>query len=82
MKTRDSDTSSECTQRKFLRGAITDAELRGGEGERFEDAFPPDAFVGERVTSFVAASSWFWYCYPCSPQKTGGEAHDYFPAQQ
>lgn len=27
---------------------------------------PDAAFVGERVRSFVAVSSWFWYCYPCA----------------
>jgi hypothetical protein len=82
VKNTDSDTSSERTQRKFLRGAITDAVFRGGDGEKFEDVFPPDAFVGERVTSFLAASSWFWYCYPCFAQKAPGEGQRSFPVQQ
>jgi hypothetical protein len=51
-------------QRKYLRGAVIDAEVRAA-GESKIDGLPDSAFVGERVRSFVAVSSWFWHCYPC-----------------
>jgi hypothetical protein len=51
--------------RKYLRGAIMDAELRKASEKRL-DMLPDSAFVGERVRSFIAVSSWFWYCYPCA----------------
>lgn len=51
-------------QRKYLHGAVVDAELRAATTERI-DGLPDSAFEGERVRSFVAVSSWFWYCYPC-----------------
>ena len=51
--------------RKYLRGAIVDAELLKAS-ERRLDGLPDSAYVGDRVRSFVAVSSWFWYCYPCA----------------
>jgi hypothetical protein len=42
-----------------------DAELRASTEERI-DGLPDAAFAGERVHSFIAVSSWFWYCYPCA----------------
>jgi hypothetical protein len=51
-------------QRKFLSGRVADAQVRPS-GEQKLDGLPDCAFVGERVRSFVAVSSWFWYCYPC-----------------
>jgi hypothetical protein len=51
------------TARKYLRGPVVDVELRAATEERI-DGLPDSAFAGERVRSFVAVSSWFWYCYP------------------
>ena len=72
-------TKPASAQQKFLRGAITDASFSSGpEGKELADAFPADAFEGERVRTFLAASSWFWYCYTCFQQnedeKTDGPA--------
>ncbi len=61
-------------QRKFLRGAITDAGFRGGE---LADSLPPDAFVGARAIAYVAESSWFMYCYTCALEDSCG--HGQFP---
>jgi hypothetical protein len=62
---RDRQEALHQTQRKYLRGAVLDTELRAA-GESKIDGLPESAFVGERVRSFIAVSSWFWYCYPCS----------------
>lgn len=60
-------------QRKYLRGAVIDAELRAASEERI-DGLPDSAFAGERVRSFVAVSSWFWYCYPGMQRDDAGDA--------
>jgi hypothetical protein len=73
------ETSAKRTQRNFLRGAITTDAFRGGS---FEDALPPEAFAGERITPFFAASSWFWYCYPCVFQNAVEEESHSRPAKQ
>ena len=65
MTARDRQMALQRTQRKYLRGAIIDSEIRAA-AERRLDGLPDSAFVGERVRSFVAVSSWFWYCYPCA----------------
>jgi hypothetical protein len=62
---RDRQMARQRTQRKYLRGAIIDSEIRAA-AERRLDGLPDCAFVGERVRSFIAVSSWFWYCYPCA----------------
>jgi len=59
-------------QRKYLRGPIIDAELQASREERL-DALPDSAFIGDRVRSFVAVSSWFWQCYPCVQPNESGE---------
>lgn len=51
---------------EFLRGPIADAGMRGDAGMRQNIALPAVAFAGERVRSYVAASSWFWQCYTCA----------------
>jgi hypothetical protein len=61
---RDRQMALQRAQRKYLRGAVIDAEVRASTEERI-DGLPDSAFAGERVRSFVAVSSWFWYCYPC-----------------
>jgi len=56
--------------RKYLRGAIVDEDSRASARQRIE-GLPDSYFAGERVRSFVAVSSWFWYCYPCArPEET------------
>jgi hypothetical protein len=62
---RGRSTTLQRAQQKYLRGAVLDTELRAA-GESKIDGLPESAFVGERVRSFIAVSSWFWYCYPCS----------------
>jgi hypothetical protein len=65
-------TKPASAQQKFLRGAITDASFSSGRNARgLADAFPADAFEGERVRTFLAASSWLWYCYTCFQQSEG-----------
>jgi hypothetical protein len=64
MAARKSQTNIQGAQRKYLRGPVMDAELRAATEQRI-DGLPDSAFSGERVRSFVAVSSWFWYCYPC-----------------
>jgi hypothetical protein len=64
MATRNRRTALQGAQRKYLRGPVIDAELRAAAEQRL-DGLPDSAFAGERVRSFVAVSSWFWYCYPC-----------------
>ena len=68
---RTKPTNPGSAQRKFLRGEIADVCLYGPEGNNFTDAFPPEVLRGERVRTFLAASSWFWYCYTCF-QNDGG----------
>jgi hypothetical protein len=67
-------TTPASAQQKFLRGAVTDASFSSGRNAReLADAFPADAFEGGSVRTFLAASSWFWYCYTCFQQSEGGE---------
>jgi hypothetical protein len=68
MATRNRQTDIHRVQRKFLRGPVIDAELRAATEQRI-DGLPDSAFAGEHVRSFVAVSSWFWYCYPCAQAK-------------
>jgi hypothetical protein len=65
-------TKRAMAQRNFLRGPITDVSHCGREGKDLADSFPPGAFQGERIRSFLAASSWFWYCYTCFDRNEGG----------
>jgi hypothetical protein len=67
---RDRQTARQRAQRKYLRGAVIDAEVRVA-GEQKLDGLPESAFAGERVRSFIAVSSWFWYCYPCAQPEDG-----------
>jgi hypothetical protein len=64
MASRNRRTTLQDAQRKYLRGPVVDAERRAATEQRI-DGLPDSAFAGERVRSFVAVSSWFWYCYPC-----------------
>jgi hypothetical protein len=64
MASRKRQTNIQRAQRKYLRGPAIDAEVRAAIEERI-NGLPDSAFAGERVRSFVAVSSWFWYCYPC-----------------
>jgi hypothetical protein len=68
---RDPQHALQRAQRKYLRGPIVEAEVRGGAKQQL-DQLPEAAFVGERVRSFIAVSSWFWYCYPCSQSEDRG----------
>jgi hypothetical protein len=70
---RDRQMARQREQRKYLRGPIADADVRPS-GEQKLDGLPDCAFVGERVRTFVAVSSWFWYCYPCGQPNHGGES--------
>jgi hypothetical protein len=65
MTARDRQMALRRAQRKYLRGAIIDTENRAATEQRM-DGLPDSAFAGERVRSFVAVSSWFWYCYRCA----------------
>lgn len=65
MATRNRQWNIQRTQRKYLRGPVIDSEVRAASEERI-GGLPDAAFAGERVRSFVAVSSWFWYCYPCA----------------
>jgi len=69
MASRNRQTTPRRAQRKYLRGPVIDAELRADAEQRI-DGLPDAAFMGERVRSFVAVSSWFWYCYPCAQDGT------------
>ena len=69
---RNEQTRVKRTQRKYLHGPVIDAELRAATEQRI-DWLPDSAFVGERVLSFVAVSSWFWYCYPCAQPNDGAD---------
>jgi hypothetical protein len=70
---RDRQEALHRMQRKYFRGVVLDTEL-GVADESKIDGLPDSAFVGERVRSFVAVSSWFWYCYPCGEPNQGGES--------
>lgn len=70
MLTRNRLTLLHAVQRKYLLGAIIDEEIQAAAEERI-DGLPDSAFAGERVRSFIAISSWFWYCYPCLQPQDG-----------
>ena len=78
---RTKPTRSASAQRNFLRGPITNPRLRRARGDKLTDVFPPEAYVGERVRSFLAASSWFWYCYTCFQPNPEGQADDSSPVE-
>jgi hypothetical protein len=73
-------TKPASAKQKFLLGAITDACFGGPDAKELADAFPADAFEGGRARTFLAASSWFWYCYTCFQQNEGEKSNG--PAAQ
>jgi hypothetical protein len=66
IKRRTKKAEVERAGQEFLLGPIADAGMRGDAGTRENIALPAAAFAGERVRSYVAASSWFWQCYTCA----------------
>lgn len=71
---RTTQTKPASAQRKFLRGAITATCFCGPKAKELADEFPAQVFLDERVRTFLAASSWFWYCYTCFQQNEGDKS--------